>query len=211
MKATPPALDDAVFRPLGEAEGPALQRLLERCADFEIFMRGAPPAAEAAQELLEACPAGHPLQKKLVFGLERDGETLIPRVETVRALVGGSVTDTAPPWWGAYPWQPGEIGMKVTCALSGLREVLAAAGPRVRGSAGVGVLYAVADEPDDVHRLREVAARHGGTVVVVDAPAEVKQAVDVWGPVPALNLMRRVKDQFDPDHRLAPGRFVGGI
>ena len=76
MKATPPALDDAVFRPLGEAEGPALQRLLERCADFEIFMRGAPPAAEAAQELLEACPAGHPLQKKLVFGLERDGELI---------------------------------------------------------------------------------------------------------------------------------------
>jgi glycolate oxidase FAD binding subunit len=46
---------------------------------------------------------------------------------------------------------------------------------------------------------------------VVDAPPEVKQAVDVWGPVAALELMRRVKDQFDPEHRLAPGRFVGGI
>ncbi len=39
----------------------------------------------------------------------------------------------------------------------------------------------------------------------------MKAGVDVWGPVPALDLMRRVKDQFDPDHRLAPGRFVGGI
>ena len=76
MKGTPPALDDAVFRPLGEAEGPALQRLLERCADFELLMRGAPPTSEAAQELLGACPAGHPLQKKLVFGLERDGELI---------------------------------------------------------------------------------------------------------------------------------------
>ncbi len=56
-----------------------------------------------------------------------------------------------------------------------------------------------------------MCTRHGGSAVVVDAPAAVKAGVDVWGPVPALDLMRRVKDQFDPDHRLAPGRFVGGI
>ena len=60
-----------------------------------------------------------------------------------------------------------------------------------------------------VRRLRETCTRAGGSAVVVDAPAAVKDAVDVWGPVPALDLMRRVKDQFDPDHRLAPGRFVG--
>ena len=62
-----------------------------------------------------------------------------------------------------------------------------------------------------MHRIRETCTRAGGSAVVVDAPAAVKAAVDVWGPVPALDLMRRVKDQFDPDHRLAPGRFVGGI
>jgi glycolate oxidase FAD binding subunit len=145
----------------------------------------------------------------VMIGGRPDG--VAARVDTVQSLIGGSVSDTEPSWWGAYPWLEGEIGLKVTCALSGLREVLAAAGPRVRGSAGVGVLHTVVDEPGDVDRLREVATRHGGTVVVVDAPAEVKRAVDVWGPVPALDLMRRVKDQFDPEHRLSPGRFVGGI
>ena len=77
------------------------------------------------------------------------------------------------------------------------------------------MLYAaVADAEravEAVDRLRATCARHQGAAVVVDAPPEVKQGVDVWGAAPALGLMRRVKDQFDPDHRLAPGRFVGGI
>jgi GNAT superfamily N-acetyltransferase len=117
MKGTPPALDDAVFRPLGEAEGPALQRLLERCADFELFMRGAPPTSEAAQELLEACPAGHPLQKKLVFGLERDGE-LIGALDLLRDY------PEANDWYlGLLLFEPqsrsGGLGERVVAALRG--------------------------------------------------------------------------------------------
>jgi len=49
------------------------------------------------------------------------------------------------------------------------------------------------------------------SAVVLHAPAQVRAAVDLWGPVPALGLMRAVKDQFDPGHRMAPGRFAGGI
>ncbi|HUA42929.1 MAG TPA: FAD-binding oxidoreductase, partial [Streptosporangiaceae bacterium] len=49
------------------------------------------------------------------------------------------------------------------------------------------------------------------SAVVLHAPAAVRDAVDVWGPVPSLALMRAVKDQFDPGHRMAPGRFAGGI
>ncbi|HEY7145114.1 MAG TPA: FAD-binding oxidoreductase [Streptosporangiaceae bacterium] len=49
------------------------------------------------------------------------------------------------------------------------------------------------------------------SAVVLHAPAEVISAVDIWGPVPSLPLMRSVKDQFDPGHRMAPGRFAGGI
>jgi glycolate oxidase FAD binding subunit len=88
----------------------------------------------------------------------------------------------------------------------------------VRGSVGVGLVYAAL--PGDtnpatvaavVDALRDAAPAWSGDVVVLDAPAEVEASVDVWGPVRGLGLMRRVKDQFDPEHRLAPGRFVGGI
>ncbi len=76
-------------------------------------------------------------------------------------------------------------------------------GVHLRGSAGVGVAYAAADDATALESLRAVCALHGGTVVVVDAPDDVKRVVDVWGPVPALDLMRRVKDQFDPAPALA--------
>ncbi|HWZ86647.1 MAG TPA: FAD-binding oxidoreductase [Thermoanaerobaculia bacterium] len=52
----------------------------------------------------------------------------------------------------------------------------------------------------------------GGTLVLARAPAGVRRLVDVWGPPPpALDLMRSVKERFDPGRRLSPGRFVGGI
>ncbi len=106
--------------------------------------------------------------------------------------------------------------------------------PVVGGSAAAGVLYAAVGEgaapaavADFVTALRAAVggpvtnsgqadgARPGppsrGSVVALHAPAQVRAVVDLWGPVPALGLMRAVKDQFDPDHQMAPGRFAGGI
>ena len=51
----------------------------------------------------------------------------------------------------------------------------------------------------------------GASVTVVHAPPEVRDRLDMIGPVPALGLMRAVKDQFDPGHLMAPGRLTGGI
>ena len=157
-------------------------------------------------------PASGPGTLAVQLGGKAEG--VEDRADTVRRLLGDAATvaDEAPPGWGAYP--PGPVLLKLTCALSGLRDVLSAAreaGLHVRGSAGAGVVHAAAGDAGALDALRAVCSRHGGAVVVVDAPAEVKEAVDVWGPVPALDLMRRVKDQFDPERRLAPGRFVGGI
>jgi len=41
------------------------------------------------------------------------------------------------------------------------------------------------------------------------APDDVKNKVGAWGtPPPTLDVMRRLKDAFDPNHVLNPGRFV---
>jgi glycolate oxidase FAD binding subunit len=58
-----------------------------------------------------------------------------------------------------------------------------------------------------------VWAEHaGGTLVVEEAPPAIRAALDPWGtPPPAFALMRALKDRFDPERRLNPGGFVGGL
>ena len=62
-----------------------------------------------------------------------------------------------------------------------------------------------------VHELRQAALAHQGSLVVTDAPTQLAQQIDVWGPVPALDVMRNLKARFDPNNTLNPGRFVGGL
>ena len=83
----------------------------------------------------------------------------------------------------------------VAAFVAALREALA------RGEADPGP--AAGQVPDGPPRL--------ASAVVVHAPPPVRDLVDLWGPVQGLPLMRAVKDQFDPGHRMAPGRFAGGI
>ncbi len=84
-------------------------------------------------------------------------------------------------------------------------------------ASGVSTLELPADADPDllrqaVEEFRGWAFAAGGSAVILDAPARVKEGLDAWGPVgDALPLMRRVKDQFDPTRVLNPGRFVGGI
>ena len=66
----------------------------------------------------------------------------------------------------------------------------------------------------DVDGVRRAAASLGGSTVVEACPLDVKAGMDVWeGAVGAgeLEIMRRVKGNFDPSGVLNPGRFVGGM
>ena len=62
-----------------------------------------------------------------------------------------------------------------------------------------------------VARLRKVLAPL--PCVVLDAPLPVRAHLDPWDHVedPAVVLMRRVKERFDPTRTCNPGVFVGGI
>ncbi len=141
-----------------------------------------------------------------------------------RPAPGAEVGTEMPAGFGEHPWNrdgAGEVGVRVAAEVAGAPAVLRAldrAGAiRIAGRLGVGVLEAglPAADPDavaaTVERLRADVAPHDGSVVVLQAPPEVKARLDVWGSVGPLDLMRRIKDRFDPDHRLSPGRFVGGI
>jgi len=152
-----------------------------------------------------------------------------------------SVSPVPPTWWGRGAAAPGGTVVRIAfwaCALTeviaGIDDAASTAGldPVISGSAAAGVVHAAVDyraAPDAVSRfvlsLRAAVGNDpaGGpvpptawpasraSVMVLRAPPDVSAAVDPWGPVPGLGLMRAVKDQFDPEHRMAPGRFVGGI
>jgi glycolate oxidase FAD binding subunit len=80
----------------------------------------------------------------------------------------------------------------------------------------------VAGEPGEGAAEAVAAARaglvhQGGWLVVeqmVDKPTISTPAleIDPWGPVPgAFDVMKQLKQRFDPERRLNPGRFVGGL
>ncbi len=143
------------------------------------------------------------------------------RAEAAAAMVGGTVRPSAPEWFGRWPGGPDGALVELTfppAALADVIGVIDAAGsevagtgasPVVRGSAAVARLHIALDPEVEVVAaalaiLRKSIAAYGGYAVLRHAPEAVRAAVDVWGPMPAgaLELMHRVKDQFDPQHRL---------
>ncbi len=175
----------------------------------------------------------------LALLLEGSVAGVASRAADARKLLGGDTTagSQPPEWWGRYPFAPGDVALKLAApvadlyaAMYALRDAYGGILP-IRGSAGAGVCYVAmpvagarsdkrggvaparqaAQVTEVLDAVRTILLARGGTCVVLDAPPAVRDGLDMWGPVDGLDLMRAVKRQFDPDHRLAPGRFVGGI
>jgi glycolate oxidase FAD binding subunit len=87
---------------------------------------------------------------------------------------------------------------------------------RWRAHAGHGIVFAqMRAAPDTlaarIASLRRDASERRGSLVITELPPALVGAIDPWGPVAALKLMRSLKQRFDPNDILNPGRFVGGI
>jgi glycolate oxidase FAD binding subunit len=153
------------------------------------------------------------------------------RMSDLLTAAGGgpvSVSDTTPVRWGALP--AGATIVRVSFWVNALGSVLGAlvaagesAGvrPAVTGPAGAGALYACLDPgtadaavASFVASLREQVARLSGpagprgSVAVLAGPPPALTAAGAYRDVPGAALMRAVRDQFDPEHRMFPGRFT---
>ena len=103
--------------------------------------------------------------------------------------------------------------MKATMLPSQITTTIAAI--HALGGTGViqatGIMTASIPSPniEGLLQLRAQLEDAGGSLTILrDAP----QGIDHWGKLPdSIDLMRRIKHQFDPNNILNPGRFIGGI
>jgi glycolate oxidase FAD binding subunit len=130
-------------------------------------------------------------------------------VDRTAADLGWRVAD--PDVWEKHSRAAFARWARIAVPRSRLREIVAALpdGSSWWASPGVGIAHWSFEDGDAAMRVRSAAEKAGGSLVLLAAPDDVKRKVGAWGTPPAtLEVMRRLKNAFDPDHILNPGRFV---
>jgi glycolate oxidase FAD binding subunit len=104
-----------------------------------------------------------------------------------------------------------KIGIRPSEAVTAINE-LPVQDALIHAGSGVGVLRFESATADRLLQVRRGCEAKGGFLTVLAAPADIKQQLDVWGyNGSAIDLMRRIKQQFDPENLLSPHRFISGI
>jgi glycolate oxidase FAD binding subunit len=152
-------------------------------------------------------------------GSEAEPQAEAARMQLERAGLDSSVmTDDHDAWEAQRAAQRGDLVVRVAALQTGLEDLLRVTeqlGGGVVGRAALGICWVSLPAEagaDGVRKLREALA--GAACVVLDAPEEVRRELDPWGmdgSSPAVELMRRTKERFDPNGVCSPGLFVGGI
>ncbi|MBE9225189.1 FAD-binding oxidoreductase [Phormidium sp. LEGE 05292] len=84
----------------------------------------------------------------------------------------------------------------------------------IHASSGLGLLKFDSSKlsSDTILQMRNFCQLNSGFLTVLEAPLAWKKQLDVWGySGNALDVMRKIKQQFDPDNIFSPHRFVAGI
>jgi glycolate oxidase FAD binding subunit len=162
--------------------------------------------------------AGADGSARLVVLFESIPESVAGQARSAIALLGGGEeSEDLPDDLGRRPGGADDVLLRLAYVPAALAAVVGAlpTGTALAAHAATGVSYAAVpagEAVDALPRLRAALAPHDGSAVVLRAPDAVRDSLDHWGPVgDSLDLMRRVKERFDPERRMSPGRFVGGL
>jgi glycolate oxidase FAD binding subunit len=155
--------------------------------------------------------------------------------DRVATLIGGNPERYDGPisaeWWSNYvapQWLTSEGGSVLfrcgvrprdteTLAL-GIESAMARLGidaPYLAASPGIGTVVARLDLGDEgsAERLAEIQMILLGlaeTATILAAPTAWKQSIDVWGRRPeGFEVMKSLREEFDPARTINPGRFAG--
>jgi glycolate oxidase FAD binding subunit len=123
-----------------------------------------------------------------------------------------------------FPLQPDRLIYRVTVPRASVMEIVNIAkswcadwhNPVIVADIVMGTVWiaqtANLESAEEFPRLIALAQQRHGHAVMFAAPSELKSAIDVWGPAPlSFPRMRQIKQQFDPEGILNPGRFIGGL
>lgn len=110
-----------------------------------------------------------------------------------------------------------KIGVRpseAVAVLTQIEERLKGAIALIHAGCGIGflVLDSAVTRSTQILEVRSICEAAGGYLTLLQAPITFKQQMEVWGySGSAIDLMKKIKQQFDPSALLSPHRFVGGI
>jgi glycolate oxidase FAD binding subunit len=120
--------------------------------------------------------------------------------------------ESDPEAWLEHSKRAPAIWARIAVPRGNLREVVSGlpSGAEWWGSPGLGIAHwSIGSDSGHVTQARSATEAAGGTLVLMAAPIALRKEIGAWGtPPPTLELMRRIKQAFDPGHVLNPGRFV---
>ncbi|MCC3500101.1 MAG: FAD-binding oxidoreductase [Microcoleus sp. PH2017_15_JOR_U_A] len=101
-----------------------------------------------------------------------------------------------------------KIGIRPSEAVKAINE-LPVQDALIHAGSGLGVLRFETATAETLLQVRRACEAKGGFMTVLAAPAHIKQGLDVWGYTgSAIDLMRRIKQEFDPENILNCDRLI---
>lgn len=133
------------------------------------------------------------------------------------SVLGGAEQETF--WAGVREFvprflagRPGACVVRVACRLAQLRDVLESTTAPLLARAGSGVVYACFEDSSTAAAWLAASVRKDWKAIMEFAPEAEKDSLDLWpAPGPDFEIMKRVKEMFDPQRLLNRDRLYRRI